>query len=216
MKQSNSTRTRKCAKHLFFANKNTAFDFRVNPNIKSFCIHHNLWSSKILYLCIMLHTIRASPTMCGSIRTCSNCAYDCTNTHGHTYKISRKLSSTQWAKFGCGMCEDVCVVSCNVACCTLSSSYQRGSPRIVSRSLPRLSSVAASAAFEWIMYRSKDLISVLILFVLDQWERKQVCVCVSCTPGKIPLTMDESFGILESRLADGAQYNVIWSQEQQS
>ena len=34
--------------------------------------------------------------------------------------------------------------------------------------------------------------------------------------GKIPLTMDESFGILESRLADGAQYNVIWSQEQQS
>ena len=123
MKQSNSTRTRKCAKHLFFANKNTAFDFRVNPNIKSFCIHHNLWRSKILYLCSMLHTIRASPTMCGSIRTCSNCAYDCTNTHGHTYKISRKLSSTQWAKFGCGMCEDVCVVSCNVACCTLGSSF---------------------------------------------------------------------------------------------
>ena len=28
------------------------------------------------------------------------------------------------------------------------------------------------------MYRSKDLLSVLILFVLDQWERKQVCVCV--------------------------------------
>ena len=33
----------------------------------------------------MLHTIRASPTMCGSIRNCSNCAYDCANTHGHTY-----------------------------------------------------------------------------------------------------------------------------------
>ena len=113
----------KVCKTIVFASKNAAFDFRVNPNIKSFCIHHNLWSSKILYLCIMLLTIRASPTMCGSIRTCSNCAYDCTNTHGHTYKISRKLSSTQWAKFGCGMCEDVCVVSCNVACCTLGSSF---------------------------------------------------------------------------------------------
>ena len=69
---------------------------------------------------------------------------------------------------------------------TRKTRYQRGSPRIVSRSLPRLSSVAASAAFEWIMYRSKDLISVLILFVLDQWERKQVCVCVMYA-GKIPL-----------------------------
>ena len=64
------------------------------------------------------------------------------------------------------------------------------------------------------MYRSEDLLYVLNLFVLDQWERKQVCV--SCTPGKITLTVDESFGIWESRLADGAQYNVIWSQEQQS
>ena len=64
------------------------------------------------------------------------------------------------------------------------------------------------------MYRSKDLLSVLNLFVLDQWEKK-TGVCVSCTPGKIPLTVDESFGIIESRLADGAQYNVIWSQEQQ-
>ena len=45
---------------------------------------------------------------------------------------------------------------------------------------------------------------------------KKTGVCVSCTPGKIPLTVDESFGIIESRLADGAQYNVIWSQEQQS
>ena len=48
------------------------------------------------------------------------------------------------------------------------------------------------------MYRSKDLLSVLNLFVLDQWEKK-TGVCVSCTPGKIPLTVDESFGIIESR-----------------
>ena len=121
----------------------------------------------------MLHTIRASPTMCGPIRNCSKCAYDCTNTHGHTYKISLKLSSTPWAKFGCGMCEDVCVVSCSVACCTLGSSLH----------------------------------SILCL------EHE---TCAISRQGKITLTMDESFGILESRLADGAQYNVIWSHEQQS
>ena len=46
-------------------------------------------------------------------------------------------------------------------------------------------------------------------------KKTGVCVCVMYA-GKIPLTMDESFGILESRLADGAHYNVIWSQEQQS
>ena len=74
-----------------------------------------------------------------------------------------RQGKSHWAKFGCGMCEDVCVVPCNVACC----------------------------------------------------EKKQVCVCVMYAR-EIPLTVDESFGIIESRLADGAQYNVIWSQEQQS
>ena len=127
----------------------------------------------MVYLGIMLHTIQASPTMCGSIRKCSNCTCDCTNTHGHTYKISQKLSSTPWAKFGCGMCEDVCVVSCSVACCTLGSSLH----------------------------------SILCL------EHE---TCAISRQGKITLTMDESFGILESRLADGAQYNVTCSQEQQS
>ena len=49
-------------------------------------------------------------------------------------------------------------------------------------------------------------------FAFSVWNTKLVpSLCVRrVRQGKITLTMDESFGVLESFLADGAQYNVVF------